>query len=73
MPTDGQKQSLLQRLANVLVYIIAFPFIAIFIALKRVFTEQKGPSRSYRSRLPEMHSIGGDDNTKPQNQRPKDL
>ena len=37
--TDRKPKPLLERLGDVLIYIIAFPFIAVFIALKRVFTE----------------------------------
>ena len=59
--TDRKPKTLLERLGDILIYIIAFPFIAVFIALKRVFTEQKQPSHSYRNRLPVMHSIGLDE------------
>jgi hypothetical protein len=41
-----------------LVYIIAFPFIAIFIAIKRIFTDRKAPAHSYYDRLPEQHMLG---------------
>ena len=47
-----------ERLANVLAYVIAFPFIAAFIALKRVFTQQKHPAHSYYDNLPEQHLLG---------------
>jgi hypothetical protein len=55
--TEPQQQSLLQRFANALVYIIAFPFIAIFIALKRVIVQPRNPPHSYRDRLPVMRVI----------------
>lgn len=48
----------LERLANALVYILAFPFIAIFIGMKRIFTAQKGPAHSYYNSLPEQHLLG---------------
>jgi hypothetical protein len=57
-PSSQKPPSWLQRLANALAYIIAFPFIAVFIALKRAFTTQKEPSHSYYNKLPEQHYIG---------------
>ena len=57
MPASTEPQSLMERLGNALVYVLAFPFIAVFIALKSAFVAQKGPSHSYRDRLPVMHSI----------------
>jgi hypothetical protein len=58
-PGSSKPPTWLQRLANVLTYIIAFPFIAIFIALKRAVTTQKEPAHSHYDRLPEQHFIGG--------------
>jgi len=61
-PTTTQPQktkSLLDKLSDVLIYIITFPFIIFFIAIRRALSGQKQPSHSYRDRLPEMHSIGG--------------
>lgn len=52
-------KTLIDKLSNVLVYIISFPFIIFFIALRRALAEKKGQSHSYRDRLPEMHPIGG--------------
>jgi hypothetical protein len=62
MSADGVQQSrrFIDRLSDALIYVIAFPFIAIFIALKRAFTERKEPPHSYRDRLPNMHPIGPD-------------
>lgn len=54
-----KKPTFLERLANALVYIIAFPFIAAFIAIKQIFTKRKGPAHSYYDRLPEQHMLGG--------------
>ena len=54
-----KKPTFFERLANALVYVIAFPFIAVFIGLRRIFTEQKGPAHSYYNRLPEQHMLGG--------------
>lgn len=48
-----QQRSFIDRVSDALVYVLAFPFIAIFIGFKRVFVEQKGDSHSYRSRLPQ--------------------
>jgi hypothetical protein len=59
-PAD-RPQSFIQRLSNALVYILAFPFIAIFIGLKRVVTQQKEPPHSYRDRLPTMTNLGPSD------------
>ncbi|KAF2811934.1 uncharacterized protein BDZ99DRAFT_461886 [Mytilinidion resinicola] len=53
-----QPQTFMQRLATALVYVLAFPFIAIFIGLKRVVTQQKEPPHSYRNRLPAMKNLG---------------
>jgi hypothetical protein len=57
-PSSHKPPTWLQRFANALAYIIAFPFIAVFIALKRAFTTQKEPSHSYYNKLPEQHYIG---------------
>lgn len=56
---EKKAPSYLERLANALVYIIAFPFIAVFIAIKRIFTERKEPAHSYYNQLPEQHMLGG--------------
>lgn len=45
-------------MANALVYVIAFPFIAAFLAIKRVFVSSKD-HHSYYDRLPEQHMLGG--------------
>ena len=61
MPTSSanqQRRGLIDRMADALAYILAFPFIAILIGMKRVFVEQKNPSKSYRSRLPEGRRNG---------------
>jgi hypothetical protein len=50
--------SLIERLGNALAYIIAFPFIAVFIAMKNAFTKRKGPAHSHYNKLPEQHYIG---------------
>ena len=50
--TTHEQRSLIDRLSDALVYILAFPFIAIFIGFKRVFVESKDAPHSYRSRLP---------------------
>lgn len=57
-PTTTQPPPILQRFANALAYIIAFPFIAIFIAMKNAFTQRKGPARSHYDKLPTQHYIG---------------
>jgi hypothetical protein len=54
-----KKPTFFERLANALIYIIAFPFIAVFIGIQRVFSKQKGPAHSYYDRLPEQHMLGG--------------
>jgi hypothetical protein len=54
-----KKPSFFERLANALVYVIAFPFIAAFIAIRRIFTGDKQPHHSYYNRLPEQHMLGG--------------
>jgi hypothetical protein len=48
-----------ERLGNALVYVIAFPFIAAFLAMKSVFTKRREPHHSYYDRLPEQHIIDG--------------
>jgi len=53
-----EDRSLIDRLSDALVYILAFPFIAIFIGMKRIFVQQQQPSKSYRSRLPEGRRNG---------------
>jgi hypothetical protein len=55
---EKKTPTFLERLANALVYVIVFPFIASFIAIKRIFTERKKPAHSYYDRLPEQHLIG---------------
>jgi hypothetical protein len=57
--TQQSKPTFFQRFANALVYVLAFPFIAIFIGLKNIFTKQKRPAHSYYDRLPEQHYLGG--------------
>lgn len=54
-----KKPGFFEKLANALVYVIAFPFIAVFIGLRRIFSEQKGPGKSYYNQLPEQHMLGG--------------
>jgi hypothetical protein len=55
----NKKPTFFERLANALVYVIAFPFIAAFIAIRRIFTGEKQPHHSYYDRLPEQHMLGG--------------
>jgi len=52
------QRSFIDRLSDALVYILAFPFIAIFIGMKRVFVRQHDSPKSYRSRLPEGRRNG---------------
>ena len=59
-PPEERKPSLLERLGNALVYVLAFPFIAVFIGLSRVFTQRKQPARSYRQNLPQQRYLGKD-------------
>ncbi|KAL1302288.1 hypothetical protein AAFC00_002706 [Neodothiora populina] len=56
-PQNTHQASLLERIGNALVYVLAFPFIAMFIAMKRIFTERHEPARSYRANLPPQKSI----------------
>ena len=51
------KRTLLERMSDALVYVLIFPFIAIFIGMKRVFTQRQEPHRSYRANLPDQKSI----------------
>jgi len=56
-PQSRPNRTLLERLSDALVYVLAFPFIAIFIGMKNVFTTRQQPHRSYRSNLPQGKSI----------------
>ncbi|CAD0092694.1 unnamed protein product [Aureobasidium mustum] len=59
MPTTSpnhDRRTLMERLSDALVYVLAFPFIIFGIALKRAFT-QGGEHRSYRNNLPEQKRI----------------
>jgi len=55
--SNKPQRTFLERLADSLVYILAFPFIAVFIGMKNVFTTRQQPHRSYRSNLPQGKSI----------------
>ena len=57
-----KKPTFFERMANALVYVIAFPFIAAFLAIKRIFTSSKEPHHSYYNQLPEQHMLGGQSN-----------
>lgn len=48
-----QQRSFLQRMADALVYVLMFPFIAVFIAMKNMFTKRTEPAKSYREQLPQ--------------------
>lgn len=52
------EQTLFERFSNALVYVIFFPFIAMFIGMKRVIMPDDGAGKSYRSRLPVGKRIG---------------
>lgn len=52
------KKSTWDRASEALMYIILFPFIAIFIAGRRAFTAQSGGHKSYRDRLPQGRTNG---------------
>lgn len=52
-PQNHKQRSFIDRLSDALVYVLAFPFIAIFIGFKRVFVERQGQPHSYASRLPQ--------------------
>jgi hypothetical protein len=49
-------RTLMERLSDALVYVLAFPFIVFGIALKNAFTKG-GQHRSYRNNLPAQKRI----------------
>jgi hypothetical protein len=61
MPSSRQAtrdtRTYMERLSDILVYVLAFPFIIFGIALKNAFTQGKGQHRSYRRNLPAQKRI----------------
>lgn len=50
-------RTLFERFSDALVYILAFPFIAMFIAVKNAFTKRSQPAHSHRKNLPDQKFI----------------